>query len=99
MGTTELTWINPVVSIEVLAKTGMSEQEETAARALLDSFKWTEIDKPTCEIAIQIRRAKELRLPDALVAASAIALNATVLSNDFHLRDYQRSGYTARATR
>jgi predicted nucleic acid-binding protein len=89
-------YINPVVEIEVLAKSGMSEQEETAARGFLDSFKWVEIDKLTCEIAIQIRRAKELRLPDALIAASAIALNATVLSNDTHLRDYQRDGYMAR---
>jgi|TergutMp193P3_1026864.scaffolds.fasta_scaffold58433_3 predicted nucleic acid-binding protein len=90
-------YINPVVAIEVLAKTGMNEDEEAAARALLDSFKWTEIDKTVCEVAVQIRRAKELRLPDALIAASAIILNATVLSNDSHLRDYQRSGYTARA--
>ena len=92
-------YINPVVAIEVLAKAGMSEDTEAAARALLDSFKWKEIDKAVCEVAIQIRRAKELRLPDALIAASAIVLNATVLSNDSRLRDYQRSGYTARATR
>jgi predicted nucleic acid-binding protein len=92
-------FINPVVAIEVLAKAGMSKDDEANARALLDSFKWTEIDKAVCEIAVQIRRAKELRLPDALIAASAIILNATVLSNDSHLRDYQRSGYTARATR
>jgi len=92
-------YINPVVAIEVLAKAGMSEDEEAAARALLDSFKWTEIDKAVCEAAVLIRRAKELRLPDALIAASAITINATVLSNDSHLRDYQRSGYTARATR
>ena len=92
-------YINPVVAIEVLAKAGMSEDEEAVARALLDSFKWTEIDKAVCEAAVQIRRAKELRLPDALIAASAITINATVLSNDSHLRDYQRSGYTARATR
>jgi predicted nucleic acid-binding protein len=92
-------YINPVVAIEVLAKASMSEAEEAAVHALLDSFKWTEIDKAVCEVAIQIRRAKELRLPDALIAASAITINATVLSNDSHLRDYQRSGYTARATR
>ena len=92
-------FINPVVTIEVLAKAGMSEDAEAAARALLGSFVWTEIDKAVCEIAVQIRRAKELRLPDALIVASAIALNATVLSNDSHLLDYQRPGYTARATR
>ena len=65
-------YINPIVAIEVLSKVGMSEQEEAAARALLESFKWTEIDKAVCEVAVQIRRAKELRLPDALIAASAI---------------------------
>jgi predicted nucleic acid-binding protein len=89
-------YINPVVEIEVLAKGGMSGQEEAEARSLLNSFKWAEIDKPVREIAIQIRRAKELRLPDALIAATAIIFNATVLSNDPHLRDYQRVGYTAR---
>jgi len=90
-------FINPIVAIEVLAKSGMSEHEESLARTLLDSFKWAEIDKNTCETAIQIRRDKNLRLPDALIAASAIVLNATVLSNDSHLRDYQRTGYTALA--
>lgn len=92
-------YINPVVEIEVLAKGDMNEQEEAAARTLLDSFKRAEIDKPTCEMAIQIRRAKELRLPDALIAASAITINATVLSNDSRLRDYKRPGYIARPTR
>jgi len=92
-------YINPVVAIEVLAKADMSKNEEAAARALLDSFKWIEIDKTVCDVTVQIRRAKELRLPDALIAASAITLNATVLSNDSHLRDYQRAGYSVRATR
>jgi len=77
-------------------KSGFSMEK---LRFMLDSFKWTEIDKAVCEVAVQIRRAKELRLPDALIAASAITLNATVLSNDSRLRDYQRPGYTARATR
>jgi predicted nucleic acid-binding protein len=88
-------YINPVVEIEVLAKPDMSVKEEVEARTLLDSFKWAEIDKPTCEIAIEIRRAKELRFPDAIIAASAIILNANVLSNDPHLLNYQRLGYTA----
>jgi len=92
-------YINPVVAIEVLAKADMSENEEAAARALLDSFKWAEIDKTVCDIAVQIRRAKELRLPDALIAASAITLNAAVLSNDSHLRDYRRAGYTVYTVR
>jgi len=87
-------YINMVAEIEVLAKPDMSEQEEALARLLLDSFKWAEVDKSVREITIQIHRAKELRLPDALVAATAITLNATVISNDSHLKDYHRHGYT-----
>jgi predicted nucleic acid-binding protein len=91
-------YVNLVTEIEVLAKPGMNAQEEAEARALLDCFLWAEIDKPTREETIRIRRSKDkpLRLPDALIAASAIALNATVLSNDPHLRDYQWPGYSAR---
>ena len=92
-------YINPIIMIEVLSKANMSEHEEAAARLLLDSFKMTEIDKPTCEAAITIRRAKGLRLPDALIAASSLILNATVLSNDSHLLDFQYTGYKANATR
>jgi predicted nucleic acid-binding protein len=90
-------YINPVIKIEVLAKPDMSTTEETEARILLDTFSLNEIDNKICDIAIQIRRDKELRLPDALIVASAIDLNATVLSNDPHLRDYKRTGYIASA--
>ena len=92
-------YINPIVYIEVLSKPDMSEREEAAARSLMDSFKLIEIDEPICETTIKIRRTKELRLPDAIIVASAIILNATVLSNDSHLRDYQYTGYNASATR
>ena len=90
-------YINPIIKIESLAKPDITDTEETEARTLLDALSLREIDNLTCETAIQIRRDKNLRLPDALIAASAIVLNATVLSNDSHLRDYQRTGYNALA--
>ena len=89
------TYINLVVEIEILSKAGMGRREEAETRMLLDSFKWAEIDKPVRETAIQIRRSKSLRLPDAVIAATAIVLGATVLSNDPHLRDYKHLGYAA----
>jgi len=88
-------YINLVVEIELLSKPGMSQQEEVEVRALLDSFKWAEINKPIRDTAIQLRRNKNLRLPDALIAATAITLNAAVLSNDPHLRDYHHPDYKA----
>ncbi|GHV06396.1 hypothetical protein FACS189485_14840 [Spirochaetia bacterium] len=91
-------YINPVIWVETLAKPIMSSAEETEARALLSWFLWADIDEYALEKAVLIRRAepKAMLLPDALIAASAINLNATVLSNDPHLRDFQWDGYKAR---
>jgi predicted nucleic acid-binding protein len=88
-------YINLIVEIEVLSKTGMSVREEADIRMLLNSFKWAEIDKPVRETVIQIRKSKSLRLPDAIIAATSIAIGATVLSNDSHLRDYGYPDYSA----
>jgi predicted nucleic acid-binding protein len=84
-----------VSEIESLAKPGMTGEEEAEVRALLRCFKRVEFSDTIRDIVIHIRRAKKLLLPDALIAASAIELNATVLSNDPHLRDYQQDGYKA----
>jgi predicted nucleic acid-binding protein len=90
-------FFNPVSEIETLSKPGMSAEEETLARLTLSRFKRADIDTAALETAVQIRRAKELLLPDALIAATAITLNATVLSNDPHLRDYRHPGYAAQS--
>jgi predicted nucleic acid-binding protein len=90
-------YINLITEIETLAKPGMNVDEDGKARAVLDCFRRAAIDAAAIKIAVQIRRAKELLLPDALIAASAITCNATVLSNDPHLRDYVREGYQARS--
>jgi predicted nucleic acid-binding protein len=84
-----------ISEIETLAKPGMTCEEESEVRAVLGCFKRVEIGDAIRDIAVQIRRTKKLLLPDALIAASAIALHATVLSNDPHLRDYQSDGYKA----
>ena len=88
-------YINLVTEIETLAKPGMTAEEETKIRALLSNFKWAEIDQSARKYTVAIRRSKKLLLPDALIAATALSLNATVISNDSHLRDFQWPGYVA----
>jgi predicted nucleic acid-binding protein len=88
-------YVNRIVEIEVLAKPNLSAAEESEAKALLSQFKCIDMTNAMRDEAARIRRTKGLLLPDAIIAAAAICLNATVLSNDPHLRDYHCPGYTA----
>jgi predicted nucleic acid-binding protein len=75
----------------------MTENEEAEARALLSWFLWADINASVLDETVLIRRTnpRAMLLPDALIAASAISLKATVLSNDPHLKDFRREGYAA----
>jgi predicted nucleic acid-binding protein len=88
-------FFNLVTEIEALAKPGISTDEEAAIRAVLGCFQWVDIDDAVRGTAILFRRAnpKMMLLPDALIAASAIMLHATVLSNDLHLTKFTWPGY------
>jgi predicted nucleic acid-binding protein len=87
-------YINRVVEMETLAKPDMTAKEEADARDLLSGFIRVDMDDIIQAEAVKIRREKIL-LPDAVIAATAIILNATILSNDPHLLDYKRDGYKA----
>jgi predicted nucleic acid-binding protein len=88
-------YVNRIVEIEVLAKPGLTVAEEAEAKALLAQFKRVDMTDAMRDESARIRRTKSLLLPDAIIAATAICLNATVLSNDPHLRDYRHPGYIA----
>ena len=88
--------VNLITEIETLAKPGMKSDEEDEARAVLDCFRRVEIDDAAIKTAVQIRRAKELLLPDAIIAATAVILNAALFSNDDHFHTLIWPGLSVR---
>jgi predicted nucleic acid-binding protein len=87
--------ISIVTFIEVLAKPGMTAEDETKARAFLADYTIIDINPTIRETAIMIRRIRKLRLPDSIIAATAVSLNALMLSNDPHLSNLLWPGYHA----
>jgi len=76
--------ISLITWIEVMA--GTTAETEIAARAFLATFELVEIDARIAESAVQIRKAKRLKLPDALIAATAQVHQCLLVTRN--LRDF-----------
>jgi len=49
-----------------------SAEEEQVVRAFLHEFRLIEISIPVMELSVKTRRMKKIKLPDAIIAASAV---------------------------
>jgi predicted nucleic acid-binding protein len=77
-----------ITRIEILGFPNLSEQEEEAIRRLLNEFEEVPISNAVIERTIQIRKSVGIKVPDALIAASAEMAPAIVVTRN--ISDFQR---------
>ncbi len=77
-----------ITRIEVLGFPNLSEQEDTAIRQLLNEFEEVAVTSAVVERTIQIRKLVRIKIPDALIAASADSVQAVVITRNTN--DFQR---------
>jgi predicted nucleic acid-binding protein len=77
-----------ITRIEVLGFPTLSEQEEEAVRRLLNEFEEVAISNAVIERTIQIRKLVRIKIPDALIAASADTVQAVVVTRN--ISDFNR---------
>ena len=77
-----------ITRIEVLGFPNLSEQEEAAVRRLLNEFQEVAVSNAVIERTIQIRKLVRIKIPDALIAASADISQAVVVTRN--TGDFQR---------
>lgn len=82
--------VTTITVAEVLTGPLQSGDEALARRyrAILESWQCIELDVGIAESAARLRASLRLRLPDAVQAASALAINAAALVT--HDRDFSR---------
>lgn len=82
---------SPAISViswmEVMAAT--TPETESAARAFLQSFDLLEIDARTADAAVRLQRSKAIKLPDAIVWATAQANQCLLVTRN--ARDFDQS--------
>ena len=74
--------ISIITEIELLSFSGISTEEEKKIRDLLLLLDRVYFTDTVRDEAIRLRRKNRLKLPDAIIAASALIHDAVLLAND-----------------
>ncbi|MCL1893710.1 MAG: type II toxin-antitoxin system VapC family toxin [Holophagaceae bacterium] len=82
-----------ITRMELLSFHGISKDEEDRINRFLDDVIVVAFDENIENTAIAMRRAARLKLPDAIVAATSVTLEATLITGDQHLKDLDWPGF------
>ncbi|MGV3614759.1 MAG: type II toxin-antitoxin system VapC family toxin [Fimbriimonas sp.] len=77
--------ISVITEIELLGFPGLTPLEEKAIRSLISSLEVVPLDDRVKDEVIRLKRATRIRLPDAVVLASAVVTQSELLTNDRNL--------------
>ncbi len=80
--------ISIITRIELLGWKGHTPDGLIQARRLLDCARCLPLTIPLAEKAIELRASMSISLPDAVIAASALSLDATLVTRNEH--DFSR---------
>jgi len=84
-----------IVRMELLSKRNMTNNEEKHILEFLDTLTVIPLDETIEKKAIEIRQITSVKLPDCIVAATSIILNAVLLTDDHHLLNLSWPGFQA----
>ena len=77
--------ISVITEIELLSFAGLDDAQMNWLQRPIDDLEVVEIDGAVKQCAIALRRDHRLKLPDALIAATALTRDAVLLTNDGQL--------------
>ena len=78
-------YVSVISEMELLSYPDLTADAESQIRSFLAGLTIVELTEDVKKAAIRLRREHGLKLPDAIVAASAIVLDAELLTNDHQL--------------
>ena len=78
--------ISVITYMEVLGYAFKSKEEENFIKELLSYLKIVYIDENIAKKVIKIKQINKIKLPDAIIAATSIVNNATLITNDIRLK-------------
>ncbi|MBW4567304.1 MAG: type II toxin-antitoxin system VapC family toxin [Tolypothrix carrinoi HA7290-LM1] len=80
-------FVSVITEIELLSYPSLSSDEEIQIIDFLNKITVVGIDNNIKNLTIALRKQYKLRLPDAIIAATAQGLNAMLFTNDVRLNN------------
>ena len=74
--------VSVISFMELLSFPSITDEEEKTIRLFLDKCDVLPIDERTREQTIQVRKKQKVRLPDAIIAATAMTRNLSLITAD-----------------
>lgn len=79
-----------ITEIELFGYKVLTAKEEKHVKSFLSQFRIINIDETIKQEAIALRKAYGLKLPDCIIAATAISLQLTLITADQQFRQVDR---------
>jgi predicted nucleic acid-binding protein len=79
--------VSPIVRIELLSFSGLSEHEKQSIEDLLSQFNSVPFSREIEDQTIQLKRRHKIKLPDAIIAATALNQDALLVTRN--MSDFQ----------
>jgi hypothetical protein len=71
-----------ITEVELLSYPSLDSAAETQIRSFLSEITVVPLPRPVIDLAIALRREHAMKLPDAVIAATALSLDAELWTND-----------------
>jgi predicted nucleic acid-binding protein len=80
-------FISVIVKMELLSYPGITRADELIIRDMVEELEVIPLDDDIEALAVALRRKYRLKLPDAIIAASAVIIDSILVSKD---KDFEK---------
>ena len=77
-------YVSIITEIELLAYPNLKNKDESQIKKFLSELTIIDLKPEIKELTIELKRKYSLKIPDAIIAATALIFKAELLSNDQH---------------
>ena len=71
-----------ITRLEIFGFPGLGPSDEAKLRGMLTCFAEVDVDGPVIDRAIEVRRKRRIKAPDAILAATALLMGATLATRN-----------------